>query len=429
MPPSHHFLPIENCGDGASVQFEKTVIDLLRRGNLAQAEILVRTNVMQFGDTAKALNFLGWIASALDLVDPAAEYFTQAAQAAPAWRLPQINLERLRRSAAEHARSAPQDASNRFLLVKAWGYGFWSDVSHVIGQLLIAELTHRTPIVHWGSNSLFGNGTASNAFDVYFDPVSQVTIDDLRSSDLRIWPPKWTHSNLLEGALNQWQGPYSRIAGIYLLEHEEEILVSDFFTSILDLRPWIPRQSPLYGMSVDELHTHFLQKYLRPKPEIIEAVDTFHASRLAAEDYLAVHARGSDKIEEFKNLDALNLEYRQVIDEFRAGHRLRRIFLLTDDSRLQGLFSSWYGGDVISTDCLRTTTSKGIHYQATSDRRQLGREVLIDAYLAVRGKAFVGNGMSNPSLIVHHLKAWPEGTARLIGPNMYHIPNTFLHNW
>lgn len=429
MPPSRCLLPIENCGDGAADPFEKAVIDLLRRGNLPQAEILARMSVARFGPSAKAMNFLGWIASSVGLLEPAVEYFMQAARAAPAWPLPQINLEQLRRFAAEYPNPAVSDTSKRLLLVKAWGYGFWSDVSHVVGQLLLAELTGRTPVVHWGSNSLFGDGTASNAFDAYFEPVSQATVGDLRNGELRIWPPKWTYTNLLEGALNQWKGPFSRIPGLYLLGRDEEVVVSDFFTSIFDLRPWIPRRSALYGMSIDELHTHILQKYLRPKPQIIDAVDAFHASRLEGEDYLAVHARGSDKILEVQNLDALNREYREAIDEFRSRHRLRRIFLLTDDLRLREQFSSWYGGDVISTDCRRTDTPQGIHYQAAQDRRQLGTEVMVDAYLALRGKAFIGNGMSNPSLMVQYLKVWPEETTRLIGSNMYHQPNTFLHNW
>ncbi len=426
--PMPCLLPFENCGEPASEAFDNIVMDLLRRGNLPQAETVVRMHIAKLGASPKAMNYLGWIAAIVGLPEHAVDYFTQAARTAPTWRLPHSNVELLRRFCAGQP-TAVTHAPNRFLLVKAWGFGFWADVSHVIGQLLLAELTGRTPIVHWGSNSLFRDGTTANAFDAFFEPVSDATLEDLREGEFKIWPPKWSHANLLDGALNQWRGPFSRIPGLYLLGREEEIVVSDFFTSIFDLKPWIPKRSGLYGMSVDELYGHFLKKYLRPKPDITAAVEAFHAQHLAGEDYLAVHVRGSDKNLEFKALDASNQEYQRIIDQFRVRLGLRRIFLLTDDSRLRDLFLSWYGGDVVSTDCRRTATSVGIHYQAAQDRRQLGAEVMVDAYLALRAKAFIGNGTSNPSLMVRHLKAWRKDAIRLIGPDMYNVANLFLHKW
>jgi protein O-GlcNAc transferase len=427
MPPPCS-LPLENCGETSSDPFDNAVMDLLRRGNLAQAEIMVRIRIAKSGSSAKSSNFLGWIAAIVGLPEQAFNYFTQAAQAAPSWRLPLVNLELLLKFYAEQP-AVPARRPNRFLLIKAWGFGFWSDVAHVAGQLLLAELTGRAPIVHWGSNSLFADGIAANAFDAYFEPVSQARVDDLLDGSLEIWPPKWNHANLLDGALNQWKGPFSRIPGLYLLGRDEEIVVSDFSTSILDLQPWIPRDSPLYGKSLDELHAHFLKKYLRPRSGIIDAVDAFHARHFGHEEYLAVHVRGSDKSLEFQSLDALNQEYRRVIDEFRARLNLRRIFLMTDDLQLWDLFSSWYRGDIVSTECRRTATAEGIHYQAAQDRRQLGTEVMIDTYLALRGKAFIGNGTSNPSLMARYLKSWAEGTTRLIGPNLAHQPNVILHKW
>jgi hypothetical protein len=70
--------------------------------------------------------------------------------------------------------------SNRFLLIKAWGCGFWSDVSHVAGQLLIAELTDRIPVIFWGTGSLYAseNPLVKDAFIMYFLPVSNYSVYD-----------------------------------------------------------------------------------------------------------------------------------------------------------------------------------------------------------------------------------------------------------
>src|SRR5580765_3885445 len=61
-------------------------------------------------------------------------------------------------------RSNDLDASHeRFLLIKSWGKGFWSDVDHVLGALLAAEMTRRTPIVHSGGKCLFTAPGVENA--------------------------------------------------------------------------------------------------------------------------------------------------------------------------------------------------------------------------------------------------------------------------
>ena len=428
IPYADQALPLENCGyQDTADPFEKSIFELLRQGNLPLAEILVRNSLPPDGDGAKALNCLGWIAAAVGSPEPATDYFAQAAALAPAWQQPRNNLAQMHRCAAETKSPAVSDLPMRYLLIKAWGYGFWSDVNHVIGQLLIAELTGRIPIVHWGANSLFWDGSLPNAFEAYFEPVSTATIFDLRDEMFTIWPPKWNHSNLFGGEVNKWTGPFSRVAGLYLLSRQEHIVVSDFCSSVFDLKPWIPRRSELYSMSVDDLHFYLVRKYLRPKPQVLNAVTDAYESHLATGEFIAVHARGSDKMLEMKNLDAVNDEYGQAIEEFRARHGVRRIFLMTDDSRLRDSYLRRYGDDVICMDCQRTDSTQGVHYQAGRNRRELGSEVMVDVYLAVRAKAFIGNGYSNPSLMVSYLKVWPKNHVRLIGPNMYHIPYAALY--
>jgi hypothetical protein len=40
------------------------------------------------------------------------------------------------------------DGHARYLLIKAWGFGFWADLDHVLGALLLADLTRRVPVVY-----------------------------------------------------------------------------------------------------------------------------------------------------------------------------------------------------------------------------------------------------------------------------------------
>jgi hypothetical protein len=417
---------------------------LMRKGNFAQAEIHLRLILEKEPANAVALNFLGLIANSVNLPHFAINYFSEASRLTPGWDVPRVNLERTSEQLRGNEKikdswagltpgESPKKHSGkaeRFLLIKAWGSGFWADVSHVLGQVLVAEITGRIPIVHWGSNSLFGDGTGSNAFDFYFEPLSEASVDDLLQEDFDFWPPKWNYRNLKEGAINQWAGPFSRVAGLYLLSRPEKVIVGDFYTGAINLRPWIPTNHRLYGLSINELYRYLAQRYLRPKKEILDKIDNFYQTHLASHAFISVHVRGSDKVNEMGAiLDDVNKQYKEIIDQYLSGYNCDRIFLMTDDSRVLDYFLEIYGNKVITTDCQRTSDEKGIHYQAGADRRRLGEEVIVDAYLAARGKAFIGNGFSNPSLVVSYLKDWPEKDVYLHSLNINLTYNTFLHKW
>lgn len=419
------------------MQSDMTVIsELLQKGNLAQAEILLQGHLEREPRNPVILNYLGQIAAAVGLPQFAHGYFSEAIKWAPDWPIPQVNLNQLSKQLAtgreipanDGPKSRQAKPAEKYLLVKSWGCGFWSDVSHVLGQLLLAELTGRIPVVHWGGNSLFGDGTGSNAFQIYFKSVSELTVADLQKEAFDFWPPKWNHLNLAKDELNKWKGPYSRQAGLYLLSRKEKVVVSDFYTPVLALKPWIPAGHHLYGLSIDELWLYLVRQYLHPQKEIMDGVDDFYKRHLGSTDFIAVHARGSDKMLEVNNLDELNGRYKGIIDQYISAHGFKKIFLMTDDARLLAHFKNIYGSMIITTDCQRTSSAQGIHFQAVNGR-QLGMEVLVDAYLAAQAKAFVGNGSSNPSLIVRYLKNWPDEAVTLIGQNAFHKPNTFLHDW
>lgn len=428
-------------------RLEIIIQELLRKGNIPQAEISLRLFLERNPTDPIALNYLGWIASAVDLGQFAIRYFSEAARLAPNWEVPRKNIEKLReRLEANGSRgtepaeaavgAAPAQQRNhheRFLLIKAWGSGFWSDVSHVLGQLLVAEMTGRVPVVHWGANSLFRDGTGSNAFELFFNPVSDVGMGDLRREDLDFWPPKWNRQNLAEDEINKWTGAFARIPGFYFLSRPEKVLVSDFYTNVLDLKPWIPADHRLHGLSVDELYRHLVQRYLHPRKEIIGQVEEFYDKHLMTPDFISVHVRGSDKAAEMPDLlEEVNKQYRESIHRLLSTHHCRRIFLMTDDARTLRHYREMYGDMIVTTDCQRTDDSTGVHYQQrpVSERWRLGVEMMVDTYLAAKGRAFVGNGWSNPSLIVKYLKNWPGADYHLLGPeNMYHTYNTDLHNW
>jgi protein O-GlcNAc transferase len=401
------------------------VEQLLRQGNLPQAEMYCRMVLEQDPTDPTALYFLGWIAEKLKLREHALSYYAESRQAAPGWQLPRQRLELVE----QQAPAIDVTTAQRYLLIKAWGFGFWADVYHVVGQLLVAEITNRTPIVNWGPNSLFTDGSERNAWELYFDPVSSLSVSDLENSDYDIFPEKWTPQNLHEEDLNKWQGPGSRMAALYFLNRPERAVVSDFYTPVLNLKPWIPASHPLHGLSVDELCQHLIRKHIHPKQHIIDRVDDFCRDRLRSANYVSVHVRGTDKVKEMSTLENANKQYFDTVDKLLSTRKDFGIFLLTDDQRIVSTFSERYGNAVITTDCQRGDDATGIHYRRDADRRQLGIEAMVDAYIAARGQAFIGNGFSNFSTMVGHLKEWADDDIYLFGESVHHCFNTMLHDW
>jgi protein O-GlcNAc transferase len=81
----------------------------------------------------------------------------------------------------------------------------------------------------------------------------------------------------------------------------------------------------------------------------------------------------------------------------------------------------------VATHCRRTNTATGVHYLKSSNRVQLGLEVMTDVLLALRADRFLGNGMSNVSAMVAVMKDWSAGDCTLIGHSQLMKRNLFIH--
>jgi protein O-GlcNAc transferase len=312
-------------------------------------------------------------------------------------------------------------AKNRgYLLIRAWGCGFWSDVFHVLGQFLLAEITERRPVVYWGGNSLFSDNPTKNAFSDFFVDSSSKELDDVLRRDKSFWPQKWNVSNILGNDVNKFDGPFSRMAALYYLTRTEDVLVSDFYSGVVDLLPWIPASHSQFGKSVDEVYRYLFSKYLFPTNDIVNQVDAFVSEQLASRPFMAVHLRGSDKIEEVTDLNQRNVAYFEHIDAYLAKSDGGQIFLMTDDNHILVQMKTKYGNRILNTNSRRTSSAKGVHYQAADSRKLLGIEVMIDTYIAAKANCFVGNGGSNVSLAVSYIGSRDRQSCQLIGNNVLH---------
>lgn len=395
---------------------------VLASGNLAASEILCRNILDSDQRNAAALNLLGIIAGQIGEVDRSAAYFRAALLAAPNEDKIRRNLELLKKRPPARGIRKP---GQRYLLIKSWGYGFWSDVSQVLGTLLLAEITDRIPVIHWGTNSLFGDGSNNDAFKLYFEPVSNVSLYDLlRVEDATFFPHKWNRTNLAAENVAKWDGNGSRAAALYFLNRPETIAVNDFYIGVVDVVPWVPVDHPVYGKPLNEIYRYLIKKYLFPGKATHDSCDAFFSANLNGGPFLAVHMRGSDKVLEDQSLHTKKQAYFSAIGSVDSTWR---IFLLTDDELLRTEMRSAYGDRIITTNCQRTNTSTGVHYLPSVKRVQAGLEVMTDTYLALRANRFIGNGRSTVSAMIDVLIGWKPGEITLVESSLLMQRNVYIH--
>ncbi len=398
------------------------ISNLIEIGKINNAQYLLQKINGVDKSNPYILNFWGLIASQLGLTRNAKNYFNLASAQNPQWLAPKLNLKKVATLSNEKYKTN----NEKFILIKAWGAGFWSDISHVLSQLLVAEITGRTPITHWGGNSLYSIDPSKDAFNFYFESISNKTCDDIQSKIFSYWPPKWNSNNLLENNLNKANGPFSKVSSLYFLGREEDVVVSDFWSSVFSVLPWIPEDNPLHNLSIDEIFLYLAKKYLKPKVAIQKKIDDYLAEVIDGKNFIAVHIRGSDKVIETLNLEYLNSLYKPIIDRELSKNNIEYIFLMTDDERILGEYKKYYGDKLLYTNSTRTSSSTGIHHILENDKYKIGEEIVVDTYIAAQANVFIGNATSNPSLMVSCLKKWQADYIHLLGNNHFHNPKDFL---
>jgi len=403
-----------------AAELAQTAGEYLRSGRRDIAELYAQAAIASDAGAFEAWLLLAGLALEVKRPDRAQAWLQRALQLRP--------QDPRAAELLQQARRAPPPASPgpRYLLIREWSAGFWSDVDHVLGMCLLAEITGRIPLVWWGEQSRFRSPGVANAWESFFAPVSPARPGDLENRDLRVFPAKWQGRAPTGRISNRWSGEGSRLVGLHLLDREEELVVSDFHTGVNVLLAWLPASHPLSGKSVPDAYRYLMAKYLRPRAEILAEADRFAAAHFGKAPIVGVHVRASDKVQEVSALEALSAEYFPVLERWLAAAPAAKLFLLTDDARVRTLYEKRYGARLLTTACTRTDSALAVHFMQHADAGRIGVEVMVDTYLAARCSQFIGLGYSNVSLFASYLKRWPEGSCVLLGENVHEIWNALV---
>jgi hypothetical protein len=272
-----------------------------------------------------------------------------------------------------------------------------------------------------------------NAWNDFFEPVSPITLGDLCHGEQTFFPSQWNAENLRNEDFYKMADPGSKTAGILFLNQQASVTVGDYFTSVIELLPWMSRshpgavKGPIKASAVEVVYRYLVRKYLKPRPEILAAVETFAARNFRGKTVLAVHVRGSDKVQESPGLaEGQRKIFEEVKEQLETKPGLS-IFLMTDEAAIREQYILAFPGRVLATECIRTSTTRGVHYLPAASRRQLGIEILTDVYLAGRCDGLLGLGFTNVSNLILHLKPWADGPVRLLGAVLHYQRHLQLH--
>ena len=276
---------------------------------------------------------------------------------------------------------------NQVLLILPRIHGFFSLVFQAVGQAYLADKAGQSPVVYYNRHCQYwsdsGYNGARNVWEYFFEPLSEVTIDQL-------FPIKRA---ILEG---------------YTTDEFVALCSNTRITATKRYPPVIEFKSPIGVYFQRRFVNQLLNKYLVLKPPIRDKVDDFYRAHFQSRPILGLHYRG---LEKFQGQESDFLISRQTTDLKKAyfgemrrylrKHPSARIFVATDSEQFLEEVVAAFGNAVFfreATRLKRQEEAVGLHFsnQAKLNGPRLAEEVLLDALLLAKTDYLI-HGISNVS--------------------------------
>lgn len=324
--------------------------------------------------------------------------------------------------------------AKRFMVIRAWGAGFWSDMHHVLGQLAIAELGNIVPVVFWGEESRYTTDPARNGWNDYFEPVSDYSVEDMMKPGYSYFPPKWTLDNFRLKTNCKASGAYCRVNCIEFLDRTEDVCVGDFYTFITSIQECVKGSGHRFeSMTGEEIYRDVHARYIRLHPDIQAEIDQFVAGHFPAGPMIAVHYRhkSEGKMTEAGGNVFFLENYFDDLDALLRREPEANIYLCTDNEEATQEFRKRYGAKIICREVERVRKGESEEIFFTGENfYQQARDVILDVYIAGRCDYFIGDGTSNVSCAICHIKEWGDKIKlfdkNLITASTYRFLNCYL---
>lgn len=388
--------------------------------NYYDADFALQVCQSRYPDDPVSYNLHAMLAYRMGLYEHGLHFVKKALELDPGMERAQENLATIEKSYLseqanpnyepnQHTESNSKEIEEKYFLIHSWGSGLGFDLLYLMQQLLIAEIADRTPVVHWGVNSLYNDTPNKNCFETYFESITDISIDDLTSYMPDVFPAHWKKRDLKDYIRRtRWRNTINnqqyKIGGPYFFNRPEKVVVGGEYASVGMLRPWLDNKPRYAGTLVGDIYRDLVRRYIRPKQRLQSRANTFILKNFSGDDFLSIHLRGTDKHNEkqSKSIESINNELIRKISDVPGE---LPIFLMTDDRGHKESMQSLFGDRLYTFDIERSSNqTKGMHY-TSENKRQMTEDVLVDMLVASRSSHFYGCGLSYLACMVSYMQA------------------------
>jgi hypothetical protein len=282
---------------------------------------------------------------------------------------------------------APAHTERDALLIVSRPHGFFSLVTQVLGQAHLAEQAGVAPVVYFNRHcpywSAEGYDGASNVWEYFFEPLSDLSIHDL-------FP---VSRDVLENAT---------VEQFTEMSHGTRVTVTDKYPDVVEY--W----SPL-GIDPERGFVHgLMEKYLVLKPGIRAKVEDFQRSHFGSGPIIGVHYRGVEKahgaVQDGVAVQRSSELAQAFLREMRAQLERTpeaRFYVATDSASFLEEARATFTSAIICREAIRLdreSEAVGLHFSGAvrDNGARLAEEVLLDMLLLARTSLLI-HGISNVS--------------------------------
>ena len=240
---------------------------------------------------------------------------------------------------AKQASMPGKEKEEAYLAIPLKYTDFESGLSHLIEQLLIAEICDRTPVIQKQKSGHFLN---------HFHAISDLRFADLSQFKGDMYPEKWNKKKLSDSLKLGKKSSDSFL--LNNIPRDERVVISEYSNALKSLKAWLPPEHPLSQQSEElnvlDVHQWLIKKYLKPTKETEQKFTDFVKKQFAKDAFIAIHLADGKTIPNHHgcNIAAIN---QYLIDQLSSYDDSLKIFALGTDKKNLAALKKQFGKRVI----------------------------------------------------------------------------------
>ena len=276
--------------------------------------------------------------------------------------------------------------SNQNKCVKGSEYsGFFSQFFRVLNHLEYCKSYNKIPVIHWGNEFAYykpsGYKNVFNAWEYYFEPVSDLTYDKSDYIHREVYYPSdknfsaiWWYCQIIENIDLLTEDEKNSFISID--NHKARYLSSSEFNG--QRAEAFPCAQHIYSKSFRKyVKEELIDRYIVIKPLIFEKMLDFYTNNFMGKRTIGIHLRGGHLFNEVLKVPISEL--------FREANAMAdencQFFIATDQRPLLEEAKKQLNGPVIYYECERFNATTSPYAGTKKLDPKLGEDILIEMWL------------------------------------------------